>query len=453
MNSIALVDFNSFFASVEQQDDPRLRGKPVGVLPVMAETTCCIAASYEAKAFGVKTGTGVREARKLCPGMVFIEARHARYVQVHKQSLQIVDRIAPVYEVLSIDEMSCELTGRWSAPEQATKIAQRIKAALRAELGDCMKVSIGIAPNTLLAKLASNMQKPDGLVLLGMQDIPLKFLHLAPSAINGIGPRMAKRLVCCGIHSMADLYAAPRDLLRTAWAGKAGDEMYDMLRGMPYAPRQTTARSLGHSHMLPPQMRNPTDALAVLNRLTQKAAMRLRKQGFYATAMGVHVRSEMLYHANAQDRRSGGRDTRFGETQDTAFFFASPAYPVAQRPAHHSAAQGGGHGAAWLGSGGAAHGRLVWHAGPGPQQHRHAPRRTTRPARQHCPRAKRPPHPRPQPPARRHGQHQQVPRQKRPVLCTRPRRARPRPYAHCVYPHTRYRNRDVSHRIMVLGQP
>ncbi len=325
MNSIALVDFNSFFASVEQQDDLQLRGRPVGVLPVMAETTCCIAASYEAKAFGVKTGTSVREARKLCPGMVFVEARHARYVQVHQQSVQIVDRIAPVCQVLSIDEMACELTGRWSAPEQATKIAQRIKAALRAELGDCMQVSIGIAPNTLLAKLASNMQKPDGLVLLGMQDIPAKFLHLPPSAINGIGPRMAKRLVCCGIHSMADLYGAPRDLLHTAWGGKAGNEMYDMLRGLPYAPRQTIARSLGHSHMLPPQMRNPVDALAVLNRLTQKAAMRLRKQGFYATAMGVHVRSDTYYHApehgmRTEEQKGGGRDTRFGETQDTAFF-------------------------------------------------------------------------------------------------------------------------------------
>ena len=320
MNSIALVDFNSFFASVEQQHNPKLRGKPVGVLPVMAETTSCIAASYEAKAFGVKTGTGVREARKLCPSIVFVEARHALYVQVHKQSVKIVDRIAPVYEVLSIDEMACELTGRWSAPEQAIKIAHRIKAALRAELGECMQVSIGIAPNTLLAKLASNMQKPDGLVLLGIQDIPAKFLHLLPSAINGIGPRMAKRLEMASICTMADLYAAPRDVLRSVWGGVAGHEMYDMLRGVAYAPRVTTARSLGHSHMLPPAMRNPTDAFAVLSRLTQKAAMRLRKQGFYASGMAVHVRSENAYHANAEERQHGGRDTRFGETQDTAFF-------------------------------------------------------------------------------------------------------------------------------------
>ena len=324
MNTIALVDFNSFFASVEQQDDPQLRGKPVGVLPVMAETTSCIAASYEAKAKGVKTGTGVREARKLCPGIVFVEARHARYVQVHQQSVEIVDRIAPVYQVLSIDEMACELTGRWSAPHHAHDIALRIKAALREGLGECMKVSIGVAPNTLLAKLASNMQKPDGLVMLGMQDIPFKFLHLKPSAINGIGPRMAKRLELAGIHTMADLYAAPRDVMRSVWGGVAGHEMYDMLRGLAYAPRETTARSLGHSHMLPPQMRNPTDALAVLNRLTQKAAMRLRKQGFYASAMSVHVRLERPRNQSdaerAQPSPGAGLDTRFGETQDTAFF-------------------------------------------------------------------------------------------------------------------------------------
>ena len=160
--------------------------------------------------------------------------------------------------------------------------------------------------------------------MLGMQDIPFKFLHLKPSAINGIGPRMAKRLESAGIHTMADLYAAPRDVLRSVWGGVAGHEMYDMLRGLAYAPRETTARSLGHSHMLPPQMRNPADALAVLNRLTQKAAMRLRKQGFYASAMSVHVRCERPRNQSeaerAQSSPGAGLDTRFGETQDTAFF-------------------------------------------------------------------------------------------------------------------------------------
>ena len=304
------VDFNSYFASVEQQLNPSLRGRPVGVVPVMAETSCCIAASYEAKALGIRTGTGVAEARRLCPDIAIVLADHAKYVEVHHQAIAVVDTIAPVRQVLSIDEMECELTGRWQQPERALALAQRIKAELLLRVGECMRTSVGIAPNTLLAKLASNMQKPDGLTVLPIQDIPQRLLSLPPSAINGIGPRMVCRLQAMGIHTMAQLYEAPRDLLRSAWGGVAGAEMYDKLRGQWYEPRESVARSLGHSHVLPPDMRHPAGALAVLNRLTQKAAMRLRKQGVYASSMSVHVRSRQG-HAE--------RAAQVGETQDTAF--------------------------------------------------------------------------------------------------------------------------------------
>jgi DNA polymerase IV len=312
------VDFNSFFASVEQQLDENLRGKPVGVVPVMAETSCCIAASYEAKAFGVKTGTGVREARKLCPGIVFVHAQHEKYVAVHEKAVVAVDRILPVKQVMSIDEMECELPKRWQTREHATRLAALVKNEILSTVGDQLHTSIGVAPNTLLAKLASDMMKPNGLVILEPQDIPGKLLHLKLQAINGIGKRMLVRLNDCGIHSVEQLFAAPRDLLHTVWGGIAGDEMYDKLRGVAYGPRKTQSRSLGHSHMLPPAMRNPTDAFAVLNRLTQKAAMRLRKQGFYATALSVSVKCEVKGDHRYSD--SGGwREARVGETQDTAY--------------------------------------------------------------------------------------------------------------------------------------
>jgi DNA polymerase IV len=309
------VDFNSFFASVEQQLDENLRGRPVGVVPVMAETSCCIAASYEAKAYGVKTGTGVQEARKLCPGIVFVLASHEKYVAVHERAVVAIDRILPVKQVMSIDEMECELPLRFQTREHATRLAALMKAEILSTVGDQLHTSIGVAPNTLLAKLASDMHKPNGLVILEPQDIPGKLLHLKLQAITGIGKRMLVRLNECGIRSMEQLFAAPRDLLHTVWGGIAGDEMYDKLRGVAYEPRKTEARSLGHSHMLPPAMRNPTDALAVLHRLTQKAAMRLRKQGFYATAMSVSVRCGHGY----SDVGGGGRDARLGETQDTAY--------------------------------------------------------------------------------------------------------------------------------------
>jgi DNA polymerase-4 len=312
------VDFNSYFASVEQQLNPALRGRPVGVVPVMADTSCCIAASYEAKALGIGTGTGVAEAKRLCPDIAIVLADHAKYVEMHHRAVAVVDTLAPVRQVLSIDEMECELTGRWQQRDRAVALAERIKAEVVAQLGECMRTSVGIAPNTLLAKLASNMQKPDGLTVIEAHELPQRLYALKPKAINGIGPRMVQRLERCGIHTMEDLYAAPRELLRTAWGGVAGAEMYDKLRGQWYGPRETVAQSLGHSHVLPPDLRNPAGAFAVLNRLTQKAAMRLRKQNVYATSMSVHVRCRHGYGGN---RRLMGDDraAQIGETQDTAF--------------------------------------------------------------------------------------------------------------------------------------
>ena len=310
------VDFNSYFASVEQQIKPHLRGKPVGVLPVMAPTTSCIAASYEAKAFGVKTGTSVQDAKQLCPEIVFVEAKHEIYVDFHHRAIAAVERMAPVRQVLSIDEMECELTGSWRERGKAIAIAQSIKKEIFDSVGICLRCSIGIAPNTLLAKLASDMQKPDGLVVIEQAELPERLHSLELQDVQGIGKRMLQRLQVAGIFSMAELCAAPRDVLHTVWGGVAGTEMHDMLRGQWYGPRSTTARSLGHSHVLPPDMRNPQGALGVLMRLTQKAAMRLRKQGFYATAMSISVRYDSRY----QSTPGGGRDAQFGQMQDTGFF-------------------------------------------------------------------------------------------------------------------------------------
>ncbi len=309
------VDFNSYFASVEQHLNPALRGLPVGVVPVMADSSCCIAASVEAKVFGVKTGTRVSEAKRLCPGIALVLADHAKYVEVHQQAVAAVDRIVPVQQVLSIDEMACELTGRWRERDRALALAHQVKAEIRRSVGECLRSSIGIAPNTLLGKLASDMHKPDGLTVIEQHELPDRLYHLKLSDIQGIGPRMLGRLAHCGITSVEQLYAAPRDLLHTAWGGLAGAEMYDKLRGQWYGPRATVTRSLGHSHVLPPAQRHPEGARQVLHRLTQKAAMRLRKQGFYATAMQVFVRCEHRWQREA----GGERYVHVGETQDTGF--------------------------------------------------------------------------------------------------------------------------------------
>lgn len=307
-----LVDFNSYFASVEQQAEPRLRGRPLGVVPMLADTTVCIAASVEAKRFGVKTGTKVAEARRLCPEIEFVVARHELYIDYHHRAVAAVDTVAPVRAVLSIDEMDCELTGRWREPERALAIARKVKAVLRDEVGECLRTSIGIGPNTFIAKTASDMVKPDGLVLIRQEELPQRLFGLAVRDLSGIGRQMEKRLHRHGIRTVEDLCGRTREELRAVWGGVGGEIMFDRLRGEEAGPRESQTGSISHSNVLAPDLRNPTDALAVLNRLVQKAAMRLRKSGHYAARISVGLKY--------LDGTRWDADMRLVDTQDTMAF-------------------------------------------------------------------------------------------------------------------------------------
>ena len=288
---------------------PELRGKPVGVVPMLADSTCLIAASYEAKKFGVKTLTNVGEAKRLIPDIQLVVARHEIYIDFHHQAVKAVDEIAPVRQVLSIDEMVCDLPAGYKTVARAMELANDIKRNLAAKVGEYLKVSIGLAPNTFLAKLASNMQKPDGLVILQAYDVPAKIEHLPLRALNGIGKNMEMRLNHYGIHTIAQLYAQTADQLRTVWGGVGGERFHAKLRGVEIHVDETEMGSIGHSHVLPPILRNRDDAYAVLDRLTQKAAMRLRKVDYFASRLALKVK-----FLNAP---SWEVDTRLMQTQDT----------------------------------------------------------------------------------------------------------------------------------------
>ena len=284
-----LLDFNSYFASVEQQLRPELRGRPVGILPVMAETTCCIAASYQAKRFGVKTGTSVMEARELCPDVVFVEARPAVYVEMHHRLMDVVNSVIAITEVLSIDEVVCELTGSWQREEVAVKLAKTAKTKILTEVGECLTSSVGIGPNRFIAKLASNMQKPDGLTVVHGEDLPQALYRLKLGDIHGVGRAMLIRLNNAGIHTVEDLCQADRASLRRVWGGVEGERMYDRLRGEDVQMPPSKRGSISHSHVLPPNLRTDQGAYAVLSKLTQKAARRMRAEGFLAQRLEVWV--------------------------------------------------------------------------------------------------------------------------------------------------------------------
>jgi DNA polymerase-4 len=284
------VDFNSYFASVEQQERPELRGKPVAVVPVLADSTSCIAASYEAKKFGVRTGTKVGEAKRLCPGLLVVRARPSVYVEYHHRLIAAVESCIPVHKVLSIDEMACELTGTQQDRVKALALARQIKQTVASSVGTELRSSIGIAPTLYLSKTASDMQKPDGCVVIQETDLPEILYKLDLSDLTGIGRKMKPRLEEHGIRTVRALCQADKALLRKVWGGVEGDRMYARLRGEPTFDPPTHTSTIGHSHVLPPSEREPARALAVLHRLLQKAAMRLRKDGFRAGGMQVTVR-------------------------------------------------------------------------------------------------------------------------------------------------------------------
>ncbi len=285
------IDFNSYFASVEQHETPELRGRPVGVAPVAAETTSLIAASYEAKAHGVGTGTMVRDARRLCPGIAIVAARPPLYVAWHGRLKQAIDRAIPIAHVGSIDEMACELVGRQRQRAEAERIAQQVKAEIaQAAPGGAIRCSIGIAPNDFLAKTATDMRKPDGLVVIEQADLPRALHRLKLRDLCGIGASMQARLNAEGVFTVEQLTAASKLVLRRAWGGIVGERMWGLLRGawLPAAP--TSRSALGHSHVLGPELRTPEGALAVLKKLLVKAAMRLRRDQLLAGAMTVAIR-------------------------------------------------------------------------------------------------------------------------------------------------------------------
>lgn len=288
MNRWMYIDFNSYFASVEQQLDPRIRNKPVAIIPVLTDATCAIAVSYEAKAFGIKTGTPIWEAKKLCPNLICVVARHEVYVDFHEKIIQEIGRHLPVAKVCSIDEVACELMENES--QIAEKIAKQIKACLKKNLGECIRCSIGIAPNCYLAKIATDMQKPDGLTFINQEDLPEKLYSLKLRDLVGIGENMEMRLKKQGILDIKQLLSLDMMQLRKAWGSLDGERLWHQLRGIEIPDKVTKPTTVGHSRVLAPELRHPENARLIGRRLLSKAASRLRAMNRVASRVSLWAR-------------------------------------------------------------------------------------------------------------------------------------------------------------------
>ena len=280
------LDMDSYFASVEQQANPRLRGKPIGVTGKPHEHTIVVAASREAKPCGVKSGMPVWEARHLCPKLILVPGNAARYIAVTNRFLSILKRYSPILEVFSIDEVFMDITQEARRYGGPLGMAQAIKDEFRDALEKYITATIGIAPNKTFAKLIAKRNKPDGVGVLREGDLPSLLEETPVGDVCGVGPRIEARLAKVGIRTLADLGRAPVGYLRKEFGvyGLFLKELGHGRDGTPLVPYTEVPppKSVGHSKTLPPAVRDFELALLVLHSLCDQVGRRLRKLGYVA---------------------------------------------------------------------------------------------------------------------------------------------------------------------------
>jgi DNA polymerase-4 len=278
--AILLADMNSFFASVHQALDPELRGQPVVVIGDPEQRRgIVLSASYEAKGKGVKTGMILRDARQVCPHGFFIKSQYHLYVSFSSRFLRIMRDFTPLVEPFSIDEAFLDVTGSQKLFGAPVAIARQLKQRIRQEVG--LTCSVGVAPNKLLAKMGADMQKPDGLTVIGRRDVPALLWPLPVRDLFGVGPRYEQHLRRLNIFTIGDLARFPVEILKRKF-GVIGEVLWLSANGADSSPVEPESldrvKSMGHQVTLPRDCKG--DSLkAVIWELSDLVAYRVRNEG------------------------------------------------------------------------------------------------------------------------------------------------------------------------------
>ncbi len=281
------IDFDSFFASVEQQMCPHLRNKPMGVLPLDNKYSGFIAVSREAKLLGIKRGTRLVDVQKKWPKFPSVVARHDVYMHVHQDILAAMDTVIPVHKVWSVDEVECRLMGQ--ERDNWQHLAAKIRDVLAREIGPYITPSIGFAANQVLAKIAAEMDKPNGLVCLHPKNMPDAILNIKLSDIPGIGNRMHQRLENARIINIPQLLGLSGKQMRGLWGSVEGERLWAGLHGYAVEQADTKRRMFGHGRILSPAWRNRSGVRNCARLLLVKAARRLRRQNYATGRLSVSI--------------------------------------------------------------------------------------------------------------------------------------------------------------------
>jgi len=278
------IDMDAFFASVEQRDDPKLRDKPVAVIGSNSRTVV-VTSSYQARAFGVRTGMNKFQAKKACPQLVFVEAHHEKYTSICSQIVNILYSFSPDVEIYSIDESFLDITGVGHLFGSPLEIGHKIKDKIFQELD--LTCSVGIGPNKLIAKLASKQDKPDGLLWIKKERVSAVLKDLPVEELCGIGKSTKENLNSMGIYTCSQLAAADAQVL--------GDTLVNMGKGegdsivMPFG-YQEQAKSIGHSMTLEHDVFKLEDILRHILQLADMVSARMRRESLSGDVISVIIR-------------------------------------------------------------------------------------------------------------------------------------------------------------------
>lgn len=284
------IDMDAFFAAVEQRDHEAYRGRPL-IVGGMGPRGVVSTASYEARAFGVHSAMSMAEARRRCPDAIFLPGDFPRYRAVSKEIFQILSRFSPLIEPLSIDEGFLDLTGMEGLmPNGLRSYGQALKDAIRGETG--LIASVGIAPNKFLAKLASDLEKPDGLTIIRKKDIPRLVWPLPAKRIWGVGEKTNGRLAVFGYRTIGEIARADLKKLTREVGERLARHLHDLANGRDDRPVEPVRKvqSIGREITFPKDLRSPQEAKEALLKLAGEVGWRLRRAGQRAHTVQLKLR-------------------------------------------------------------------------------------------------------------------------------------------------------------------
>ena len=288
LRAVLHVDMDAFYASVEQHDDPSLKGKPV-IVGGTGPRGVVAAASYEVRKFGVRSAMPMRTALRLCPHAVCIRPRMRRYQEVSRQIFAIFHEFTPVVEGLSLDEAFLDVTASQALKGDAVTIACAIKDRIRETTG--LTASVGVAPNKLVAKIASDLSKPDGLTVVSPDRVQEVLDPLSVRRLPGLGRKTGARVEALGIRTLGELRVAPDSVLWPIF-GRYTARVRERAAGIDDRPvvAECEEKSLSAEDTFDRDIADPRALQAQLARITDLACRRLRARGLMAGCIGVKIR-------------------------------------------------------------------------------------------------------------------------------------------------------------------